>query len=85
MPIDGLFCLYIPQTSSTLPPHVFKEIESNRRQFRILSDLSNFLIEEWNNKSKPLVFKFRVKLVKYSNFVAKVVDKRAKGRRLFQI
>ena len=60
-------------------------MESNYRQFTIPLDLSTFRIEEWNYKSKPLIFKFGVKLVKYSNFEAKVVDKRTKGRCLFQI
>ena len=67
-------------TPSTLPPHVFEEMESNCRQFTIPPDLSTFRIEEWNYKSKSLVFKFEVKLVKCSNFEAKVVNKRTKGR-----
>ena len=75
----------MPLTSSTLPPNLFEEMESNYRQFTIPLDLSTFRIKEWNYKFKPLVFKFEVKLVKYSNFEAKVVDMRTKGRCLFQI
>ena len=75
----------IPLTPSTLPPNVFEEMESNYRQFTIPLDLSTFRIEEWNYKFKPLVFKFGVKVVKHSNFGARVVDKRTKGRCLFQI
>ena len=75
----------MPLTPSTLPRHVFEEMERNCRQFTIPQDLSTFRIEEWNYKSKPLVFKFGVKLVKHSNFEAKVVEKRPKGRCLFQI
>ena len=58
----------IPVTPITLPPHVFEEIESNRRQFTIPPDLSTFRIDEWNYKYKALVVKFRVKLLEYSNF-----------------
>ena len=71
-------------TPSTLPRNVFEEMDSNYSQFTIPLDLSTFRIEEWNYKSKPLVFKFRVKLAKCSNFETKVVDKRTKGRCLLQ-
>ena len=75
----------IPLRSSTLPSNVFEEMKSNYRQFTIPLDLPTFRIEEWNYKSKPLVFKFGVKLVKYSDFEAKVVDKRTKGRCFLKI
>ena len=70
----------MPLTPSTLPPHVFEEMESNCRQFTIPPDLSTLRIEEWNYKSKSLEFKFGVKLVKCSDFEANVVNKRTKGR-----